>query len=427
MLELHRPTARDAQLEQLKLMLSDTEEVSVPETIFTYGLESTGKTFVVKHFLETQQIPHAVFHCVELYNTRLMYESILQQFLGEHRKCDNVSEFISQLKKELDDNQKYVILFEESERFRETDTHLRQVFCRLQEVTNLNICVIWESRIQWSRFLPNRDLPDPLQIHFPQYTKSELTELLIQDLPGEKSEDFKSNYVTLVLSIFHVVARSLSELSHIANLHYKDYCRPVEEGECTEEDIKKLWFNVEKQLKKCLSTVHLREVASSQIRDIFKQHEKEKLEGSANTSVASNTRLTVELPYYSKYLLIAAYLSSYNPQKTDKRFFVKHHGKQRKTANTIRAKEKFNSQLTGPKPFPLERMLAIFYNIVEEPVNPTANIYTQISSLVRLRLISIVGLDQIDQPKYKCNVTLDFIRTISNTLKFDISKYLYSQ
>ena len=43
-------------------------------------------------------------------------------------------------------------------------------------------------------------------------------------------------------------------------------------------------------------------------------------------------------------------------------------GKQRKTASSIRTKEKLNSQLTGPKPFPLERLLAIFYNIVEEQV-----------------------------------------------------------
>lgn len=31
----------------------------------------------------------------------------------------------------------------------------------------------------------------------------------------------------------------------------------------------------------------------------------------------------VELPYYSKFLLIAAYLASYNPVRTDKRFFLK--------------------------------------------------------------------------------------------------------
>ena len=33
-------------------------------------------------------------------------------------------------------------------------------------------------------------------------------------------------------------------------------------------------------------------------------------------------RLNVELPFFSKYLLLAAYLASYNPISTDKRYFM---------------------------------------------------------------------------------------------------------
>lgn len=34
-------------------------------------------------------------------------------------------------------------------------------------------------------------------------------------------------------------------------------------------------------------------------------------------------RSHIELPFYSKFLLIASYFASYNPAKTDKRFFSK--------------------------------------------------------------------------------------------------------
>ena len=37
----------------------------------------------------------------------------------------------------------------------------------------------------------------------------------------------------------------------------------------------------------------------------------------------TSSRTHVELPYYSKFLLIAAYLASYNPAKSDKKFFAK--------------------------------------------------------------------------------------------------------
>lgn len=402
-------------------------DAKLPETILLNGLASTGKTTAIKWVLSTEKLAHAVFHCVELYNTRLMLESIILQLDGKGRKCENVNDFVFHLRQDLDPNQRYVILFEESERFREADSHFMQVFCQLQRLTGLNICCVWESRIQWSRFPPSRNLPTPLILHFPQYSKSEITELLVAKLPGNKSAEFKHDFVALVLSIFHIVARSFGELFHIAELHYAEYCRPVDLGECQEHDTKKLWFTIEKALKLCLSTVHLREVASKQLTDMNKLKEAEdKLDTGSASTTFSWSRLTVELPFYSKFLLISAYLASYNPQRTDRRFFVKAHGKQRKTAHTMKARERFNSQLTGPKAFPLERMLAIFYNVVEERVNPTANIYSQISSLVRLQLITRVGFDQIDQPKYKCNVTLDFVKNISKPLQFDISKYLYA-
>lgn len=44
---------------------------------------------------------------------------------------------------------------------------------------------------------------------------------------------------------------------------------------------------------------------------------------AAAPPATSSLRTKVELPFYSKYLLIAAYLASYNPAKSDKRFFCK--------------------------------------------------------------------------------------------------------
>ena len=212
------------------------------------------------------------------------------------------------------------------------------------------------------------------------------------------------------------------------------YLQPVKAGECGPGDTKRLWFHIEPHLRKCLSTVHLREVASKQLLCLEQAEQAEQAGRVGETAapalapgpaINNVSRITVELPFYSKFLLISAFLASYNPAKSDKRFFVKHHGKQRKTAASMKSKEQYNSQLTGPRPFPLERLLAIFYNVVEEQVNPTANIYSQVTSLVRLQLLTAVGQDMMDQPKYKCNVSLDFVRTVAKTVQFDVYKYLY--
>jgi len=329
------------------------------------------------------------------------------------------------------------IVLENAERLRD-DVSLFSVMTRLQEVTRCNIACILETRLDWSKLRPSEDILTPIRIQFNQYSRDELSRLVAAfldtdpALTTEKENMFRLQYSGLVLSVFYSVTRSLTELIHIARLNYQLYQQPVLSGLCSESDSKKLWSNIEPHLRKCLSTVHLREVASQQMLAL--DQEKSSTEEFSNSiqslssvgpTISNVNRITIELPFYSKFLLIAAFLASYNPAKSDKRFFVKHHGKQRKTASSIRTKEKLNSQLTGPKPFPLERLLAIFYNIVEEQVNPTANIYSQVTSLVRLQLLTAIGVEMMDQPKYKCNVSMDFVRTVAKTVQFDVYKYLY--
>ena len=85
------------------------------------------------------------------------------------------------------------------------------------------------------------------------------------ELEGDKESMFRLQYAGLVLSVFFTITRSLTELLHIARLNYRQYQQPVVAGDCNASDTKKLWANIEPQLKKCLSTVHLREVASKQV------------------------------------------------------------------------------------------------------------------------------------------------------------------
>ena len=93
------------------------------------------------------------------------------------------------------------------------------------------------------------------------------------------------------------------------------------------------------------------------------------------------------------------------------------------------AAHKRSSQLLGPKQFPLDRMLAIFYVIVDMDQDAlgcvgSADILSQISSLVTLNLLTQAE-SGLDTPKYKCNVSLDFVRLVAKNVRFEIHKYLY--
>lgn len=62
-------------------------------------------------------------------------------------------------------------------------------------------------------------------------------------------------------------------------------------------------------------------------------------------------------------------------------------GRKRAQSGNRRRAEKVPQRLLGPKPFPLDRLMAIFYAIVEVKVDPSSAVYTQLASLVRLRLL----------------------------------------
>jgi len=76
----------------------------------------------------------------------------------------------------------------------------------------------------------------------------------------------------------------------------------------------------------------------------------------------------------------------------------------------------------------LDRLLAIFFSIIEDDVNPTANLLTQVSSLVNLSLLGKVSSDdQLDIPKYRCLVSADFVNMIANNLDFQLEEYLFHE
>jgi len=61
-------------------------------------------------------------------------------------------------------------------------------------------------------------------------------------------------------------------------------------------------------------------------------------------------KLALDVPYYAKYFLIAAYIASFNSPKYDKQLFVKASSKRKKIVNRYSGKtENSSSQLIGPK------------------------------------------------------------------------------
>ena len=89
-----KPICRDSQIELLSLYLGLNEdedededeetEASLPEVVLVQGVAGTGKTVTLQWLLASSQpfTSHAFVDCVECYQPRLVFQSVLAQLAG---------------------------------------------------------------------------------------------------------------------------------------------------------------------------------------------------------------------------------------------------------------------------------------------------------------------------------------------------------
>jgi origin recognition complex subunit 5 len=156
-----------------------------------------------------------------------------------------------------------------------------------------------------------------------------------------------------------------------------------------------------------------------------------------------------ELPYYSRLLLVASYLASFNPPRTDALFFMKGSSSKRRkrgggTALTktsskpgVTKHRKIARKLLGPQAFILERMLAIFHAIKADAthgkgrgrVEGSADIYSAIATLASLRLLIKLGPSNANDSleggaRYRVAVGWEVVRGVARSVGIEVEDYL---
>lgn len=427
---------RRHQIQQLYEFLGEADEPTL-DSLFIHGGPATGKSTITAALLQRFAIQHVIINMVECYTTKILYETILNKFAGHkvdpgnglpYARCDNMMDFVDTLRKiaetkKLDGS---VLVLDGAEELRNMDANLLAAFLRLKELTGIEICVVFISELIFEKYYCKSNVTEPIKVYFPQYNKEELLEIMSKDYehalnliannttkPFMFDLQFYQNYLNVFLSVFYRACRDFSELRHMSRVNFPKYCQPIIDGVHRVDDSMALWRNVAPILKSSLEVLYLRISSDS---------------CSARKPGTDRIAQSLELPYYAKYLLIASYLASYNPAKDDKRIFMKYHGKTKKTMKDVKKKSKvsemYNTQL-GPKLFSFDRLLAIFYSILDNKVGFNNNLLVQVSSLVELQLLTTASDScSLDGQKYKCNVNFDFVNTLSKMLGFNIRKYL---
>lgn len=81
----------------------------------------------------------------------------------------------------------------------------------------------------------------------------------------------------------------------------------------------------------------------------------------------------------------------------------------------------------GPKSFTIDRLLAIFYAILDEKIGLTCNLLAQISTLVDLNFLNFVsgeGNIMDGNAKLQSTIGLDFAINIGKVVGFNVKQYL---
>lgn len=439
---------------------------SSPPSIFIYGHTAVAKSSLVKAFFDQydrheSEPSYAMINCIECHSLRLLFEHIVNALaawdpdwsngISAWKRIDSIDVFVSTLQ-ELFQNQKsrsskYIIL-DKAERLRDMPPTLIPVLLRLGELISYPITVIFITMLPPAAFPSLSFTPAPVILHFPSYNKTEIVDILLhlceeslevpnalceKDAPDDNasvssdssctSTAFIRTFIEIIYDAFHATCKDIRELCYAVRILWPKFIQPIESGQVDPDDIQKLYKLSQRYFVAAMDKLYLREISLS---------EWNKANDSDLTDLNS-TRDQIDLPYYSKFLLIASYLASYNPARLDVRFFARGPEGVRKKrgggtrVSTARGSTKLSQQLLGPKPFPIERMLAIFYSILPDPIDGTVEIQMRITSLIALRLLTRSSpADRLDSPKVRCNVSFDVIKRVSRSVRFDITRWLHS-
>lgn len=419
---------RQHEIEQLQTMLIEPS----PTSLFIYGPSATGKTSIIQEIFDNKP-HHAFINCIECFTPRLLFERTLHRWGYHQDRCDTLVDFVNQIQTLPPIESTWYLILDQAERLRDRGPMLLTTLLRLGELASTPICVIMVSNVIWDKFRPRHGgAPDPLQMFFSYYTKQQMLDIVVSDCPTGEPTQFFLTFVDAVYVVFHRNCMDLQELRHLVAMLYPKFVQPVYERQATRNEFARLFKLCQPYFAAASERLYLREISTSEWEKYSRIASAKDTQEDVSLSIYQMTEHQegLELPYYTKFLLIAGFLASYNPSRLDVQYFAKGpeaRKKRRRKNNDAGLGSRDRQQLLGPKAFAIERMLAIFYSIVAEPVDSAVDVQTQIASLITLRLLTkTTAGDRLDGIKCRCNVGVDMIKQVSRSVRFEVDRFLYN-
>ncbi|KAF2155848.1 hypothetical protein K461DRAFT_274887 [Myriangium duriaei CBS 260.36] len=429
---------RESQLKQLTLLLS--ESFSSPPTIVAHGPEATGKTALIQSYLQRSATPFVMLQCRECITSRHLLERIITECQGAHnnesvdgdrgthQRCESINAFTVALSSILAGAEKFIIALDGIDELHDAPPSLVPAMARLGEmIPALTILLI--VRYPTARFLRASGIP---HIYFPPYNREQASAILSLDAPnvfpsgqapeGYTEEELEVENVWVWSRFCQAVwdalakgaANDLVSFRSICDRLWRPFVQPIVDGTFGFRDFSRLIVSQKRYLQEesCLEDSLIVEMDSLQSKQVT----------------------THEFPYFTKWLLCAAYLASHNPARMDTIYFMKatERKRRKKGGGTAAGRQsktrKIPRHLLSPAAFSLDRLLSILHAILPHDFTSNVDIYTQMATLSSLRLLVRSGIyssDALDRTgKWRVTYNWDYTLRLARSLNFDITDYV---
>ncbi|KAF2845359.1 hypothetical protein T440DRAFT_277646 [Plenodomus tracheiphilus IPT5] len=464
---------REQQIQHLTALY--TAHLPSPAFLNIHGLTATGKSSILRSFFQLSRIPHIIVNVRECITTRHLLERIvaasldaLDDFNNEkadrrpYARTENLSALCMNLGKLLGGRGKFVLVLDAVDKLREGGGTLVAALARMGEVIP-NLSMILTTTLALSpstlhsttaAFLP-----------FPPYTRSELLTILgstppkifkappsleqfpdyTPDLAAEDDAWLWSRFLQAVYdSLSKHTGRDLLSFKSCAMRLWRPFIEPVISGQFGTRDFSRLMVNRRHLFQ--LEDAVLDRIINPPSTTLSATNSTTTTTEPPTPSKHRNAKMTIhDLPYYTTHLLIAAYLASYNPSRTDVTYFMKHTDKRKnkRRAPTVASlsvtgkrtgtkHRKISRHLLTPSPFTLDRLFAIFRALVvdEGSVPQGADLYTQIATVTSLRLLVRAGVggnsgDALEGGgRWRVNFSWEVARGLGRKVGVEVGEYL---
>ncbi|ORZ40691.1 origin recognition complex subunit 5 C-terminus-domain-containing protein [Catenaria anguillulae PL171] len=442
---------RSRQIATLDSLLTSSLQLRCPLPIFVHGAPATGKSTVLRSVVDAinQAWPHhaAYVSCRSAYSLKLVLSKIVRQWAppppanaSNHAEpvqdpakgVDNLCSFmqaVTDLVPAEDAQQRWMIL-DDAHFLLDTVPALVRSLTKTIELCQRNIVLVLASSRDWRSF---SSLQPVLAVPFTPYSKAELVSSrtdssgtsgyhcgllrVIAEALVDSVRQYCTNLVELQSGMAQIMPKAQQLLDH---------------GTVPPTELHRVFRHLSKEFGHFASTLYTGHTAPAP------PPPKRRASSDASFPVLSSStalvdHTTIDLPLASKYLLIAAYLASYNPVSLDRQFFAKAQDSSFKRANS------------PPRPRPL-RVQPIHGRVtttawathicpgshagylsrnVNGEIENSVDVLHQVATLVALKyLTKVSATDGLDGFKCKCNVSLEVVTRLARSCGFDLGECL---